>query len=285
MKDRTINHIVYGLAVTAAILTGLFPGQTQGASSCPPPPTGTAPLTSPAGGFGLDGDLLANTPLSGIGDWVPGSSGSGGYVLNSNGTPVNPAITFHLIDLYASSSDNNFAGGKKVDDDPNTWTWVENPVNTKQDINNAAIHFTTDANGHNWAVVSADRLSNNGDSYIDFEFLQNTLSLTTNPGGTSGGFTSAGPNCGRTVNDFILTLSFTKGGTKPGLCVSRWMASSSNACGYDYVDATAALPAGAVFAAVNTTSASVPYGAFGKTNYVTNTFAEAAVDLTALLAD
>jgi hypothetical protein len=38
-------------------------------------------------------------------------------------------------------------------------------------------------------VVSADRLSNNGDSYIDFEFLQNTLSVTTNPGGTSGGFT------------------------------------------------------------------------------------------------
>lgn len=42
----------------------------------------------------LDGDLLANTPISGIGDWVPGPSGSGGYVLNSNGTPVNGATTF-----------------------------------------------------------------------------------------------------------------------------------------------------------------------------------------------
>jgi hypothetical protein len=279
-----LNRIICGFAASA-ILTGLFPSQTEGASACPPPPAGIAPVTVPAGGFGLDGDLQANTPVSGVGDWVAGPSGSGGFVLNNNGTPVNGTTTFHLTDLFNNASDNNFAGGKKVDDNPNIWTWVENPVNSKQDINNAVLHFTTDANGHNWLVVSADRLSNNGDSYIDFEFLQNTLSLTTNPGGTSGGFTSAGPNCGRTVNDFILTLSFTKGGTKAGLCFSRWMASSSNACGYDYVDATAALPAGAVFAAVNTTSTSVPYGAFGKTNYVTNTFAEAAVDLTALLAD
>jgi hypothetical protein len=285
MKARTRHHTVYGLAVTAAILTGLFPGQTEGASPCPPPPAGTALVTVPAGGFGIDGDLRANTPISGIGDWVPGPSGSGGYVINSNGTPVNSATTFHLTDLYASNSDNNFAGGQKVDDNPNIWTWVENPVNAKQDINNALIHFSTDANGHNWIVVSADRFSNNGDSYIDFEFLQNTLSVTTDPGGTSGGFTSAGPNCGRTVNDFILTLTFTKGGTKPGLCFSRWMASSSNACGYDYVDATSLLPAGAVFAAVNTSLVSVPYGAFGSTTYRINTFAETAIDLTALLAD
>src|ERR1041385_3467768 len=284
MKTSTLSHIICGLAVTA-ILTGLFPNQTQGASPCPPPPAGTAPVTVPAGGFALDGDLLANTPISGIGDWVTGSSGSGGFVLNNDGTPVNGTTTFHLTDLFNNASDNNFAGGKKVDDNPNIWTWVQNPVNSKQDINNAVLHFTTDANGHNWLIVSADRLSNNGDSYIDFEFLQNTLSLTTNPGGTSGGFTSAGPNCGRTVNDFILTLTFTKGGSKPGLCFSRWVASATNACGYDYVDATSALPAGAVFAAVNTGSVSVPYGAFGGTTYAPHPFAEAAVDLTALLAD
>jgi hypothetical protein len=50
-------------------------------------------------------------------------------------------------------------------------------------------------------MVAADRRSDNGDAYMDFEFLQNTL--TINPGGT---FTSAGPDGGRTVNDFVLTL-------------------------------------------------------------------------------
>jgi hypothetical protein len=103
MKTRTHTHIICGLATTA-ILTGLFPSQTEGGSPCPPQPAGTALVTVFAGGFGLDGDLLANTPISGIGDWVPGPSGSGGYVLNSNGTPVNGATTFHLTDLQKPAS-------------------------------------------------------------------------------------------------------------------------------------------------------------------------------------
>src|ERR1041385_2739394 len=99
MKTSTLSHIICGLAVTA-ILTGLFPNQTQGASPCPPPPAGTALVTVPTGGFALDGDLQANTPVSGIGDWVAGSSGSGGFVLNNDGTPVNGTTTFHLTDLF-----------------------------------------------------------------------------------------------------------------------------------------------------------------------------------------
>src|SRR5437773_9940503 len=82
-----------------------------------PPPTGIAPVTVPAGGFGIDGKLTADG-LSG--DWLPGSGGSGG-VLDVNGVPVNPATTFHLIDRYGSSADNVFGGGTKWDDDPNTW--------------------------------------------------------------------------------------------------------------------------------------------------------------------
>src|SRR5437879_2658328 len=237
MKARTLTRIASGLAVTAVTLVGLFPVQTYGGLTCPPPPTGTAPVTSPSGGFAIDGNLQANTPVSGVGDWIPGPSGSGGSVMGTNGVPLTAGTTFHLADPFNSASDNTFKGGLKVDDNPNNWAWVTGKPNSKEDINNALIHFTTDANGHNWVIVSADRLSNNGASYIDFEFLQNTLSLTTNPKGP-GGFTSAGPNCGRTVNDFILTLTFTGGGTTAGMCVSRWQASPINACGYDYVDAT-----------------------------------------------
>jgi len=284
MKARTLHHIVCKLAIIAAIPAGLFPLQTYGGTVCPPPPTGTAAVSPPAGGFAIDGDLQANTPITGVGDWIPGPSGSGGSVMGTNGVPSNPGTTFHLIDPYNSPSDNTFKGGLKVDDNPNLWAWVTGGANSKEDINNALIHFATDANGHNWVFVSADRLSNNGSSYIDFEFLQNTLSLTNAPKGP-GGFTSAGPNCGRTVNDFILTVTFTGGGKTAGLCVSRWQASPTNPCGYDYVDATPFLPAGSVFAAVNTSPVSVPYGAFGSTTYAVNTFAEAAVDLTALLAN
>src|SRR5205085_657732 len=73
------------------------------------PSPGTAAVSPPTGGFGIDGDLSAN---GGIGDWIPGSGG-GGNVLTSAGVPVNNTTTFHLIDRYISPDD-NFAGGNKV---------------------------------------------------------------------------------------------------------------------------------------------------------------------------
>src|SRR5437762_1791633 len=264
------------------------------------PPEGVAPVNPPTGGFALDGDLLSNTPTSpspfgpNQGDWYAGTDGSGGNVLNSDatGTPVNSTTTFHLVDPFASATDDNFAGGDKVDDNPNTWNWTLNPVNDKQDINNALIHVVKDPiTQHTWVVIAGDRKSNNGDAYIDFEFLQNTLTTTPLVGGT-GGFSSAGPNCGRTLNDFLLTLQLTNGGTVPNFFVSRWQAASGNtscnpATSYDYVDGTTpvitATPP-AVFAAVNASAATLPnLTPFGTNNYLTNTSASAAVDLTALL--
>ncbi|HXJ76800.1 MAG TPA: hypothetical protein VNM37_28340, partial [Candidatus Dormibacteraeota bacterium] len=106
---------------------------------------GLAPVNPPVGGFRIEGDLQANTPTVGQGDWVPGPAGSGGNVLTSNGVPVNPVLTFHLLDLYNSGTDDNFAGGDKVDDNPSTWAWTRNPVGDKVDINNALLHITTDS--------------------------------------------------------------------------------------------------------------------------------------------
>src|SRR5437762_1735389 len=148
------------------------------------PPEGVAPVSPPTGGFAIDGDLMSNTPTSpspfaaNQGDWYPGSGGSGGNVLNNDatGTPVNTATTFHLVDLYNSATDDNFAGGDKVDHNPNTWNWTLNPVNDKQDINNALIHVVKDPiTQHTWIIIAGDRLSNNGNGLIDFEILQNLL--------------------------------------------------------------------------------------------------------------
>src|SRR5438876_1079039 len=52
------------------------------------PPVGTAPITVPAGGLAIDGDLQANTPAAGIGDWTTGPAGAGGFVLDIAGNPV-----------------------------------------------------------------------------------------------------------------------------------------------------------------------------------------------------
>src|SRR6266571_2682076 len=85
-----------------------------------PPPAGIAPVISPAGGFSIDGNLLANTPDANTGDWLLSTnSGSGGAVLDATGAPLNPTTTFHFIDAYNSGSDNTFAGGLKWTDNPN----------------------------------------------------------------------------------------------------------------------------------------------------------------------
>ena len=205
---------------------------------------------------------------------------------------MDSTTTFHLVDPFSSATDDNFGGGDKVDDNPTSWNWVLNPVNDKLDMNNGLIHVIKDPiTQHTWVVVAGDRLSNNGDAYIDFEFLQNTLATTPLVGGT-GGFSSAGPNCGRTVNDFLLTVKLTGGGTVPNFFVSRWVAASgNNSCNpgtsFDYLDVTTPVVTAtppAVFAAVNASAVTVPnLTAFGTGTYLINTFAEAAVDLTALL--
>ncbi len=258
-----------GLIATAAFTDAFGPG--------------TAPVSPPTGGFAIDGNLEANIPTpTGIGDWVPHTPGTGGSVLTSAGVPIDPANTFHLTDLYDTDED-NFAGGLKYFDNPTTWTWVNtNKAPAKNDINHGLLHFTTDASGNTWLAVASDRFSSNGAAYIDFEFLQKTLSMTGTGGGTKG-FASAGPDGGRTVGDFLLTLSLTNGGSVAGFKVERWEADASVPLGFTYHDRTTSVPVGSVFAAVNTTTVPVSFGAFGGTTYDVNTFVEGAVNLTALL--
>ena len=236
-----------------------------------PPPGGTAPIITPAGGFAIDGNLFANTLEAGIGDWVYSTNypGIGSGVLSIAGVPLQSATTFHIIDPYNSSStDLIFAGGNKWTDNPNLWGWVTSKPSSKTDLNNALLHIGHDVDGNVWIAISADRFSTSGDSYIDFEFLQNTLTRNSN-----GAFTSAGPHGGRTTNDILLSLAFTGGGKVADFFAWRWQ--PNGAGGYSYADVTAAMPAGRVFAALNSNTVAIPYSAFGQMSYAANAFAEA----------
>src|SRR6185369_5020963 len=244
-----------------------------------PPPAGVAPVSIPVGGFVIDGNLLANLPTANAGDWLslPSIAGRGEGVLGLNGNPLNPNVTFHFRDpAGVSGADNIFQGGKWFDD-PKDWSWTMGKSSSKTDIENVLFHLATDADGHIWMVLSADRLSVSGSSYIDFEILQNKLIKTNST------FSSEGPHGGRTVNDLLLSLAFVDGGSTADFFAWRWATNGQG--GYTYVDATASLPAGKVFVALNSTSTAVPYYAFGSTNYSANAFADAAVDLTALLGN
>jgi hypothetical protein len=276
-----------GLCVGAISTSGQSSDLTAGAMSIAAAPTviggGTA-LNGDPGGFGIDGDLLANTPIGNVSDWLDNPGGTGVGLLNLDGTAKDPTVTIQRLD-GVNTADDVFAGSNKLNQDPNTWKWQTQAANDKTDMNNAYVHISSDGSGHRWITASGDRRSTNGTAYIDFELLQNTLTMTTRPSGCSsapcGGFVSAGPNGGRTVGDLLLTAGYGSGGSVATFLVLQWQASGN---GFAYVDITSSLPAGRAFVATNLVNGiSVPYGAFGGTTYVKNQFVEMSVDLTALL--
>lgn len=243
------------------------------------PPNGLAPVIFPNGGFGIDGDLSARLPSSASGDWVVATNlpGTGGGVLATNGTPLEIKSTLHLIDLFDNKDDIIFTGSSKWQDNPtNGWRWTTGKPSGKTDINNLLLHVASDLDGHTWLIMGADRYSVVGSSYIDFELLQNPIARTNN-----GAFTSTGPHGGRTVNDLVLSLGFT-GGQSAEFTAWRWQTNGLG--GYQYVDITASVPAGRVFAALNTNQLNAPYSVFGTNYYQPNAFVEAAIDLTATVA-
>jgi hypothetical protein len=111
-------------------------------------------------------------------------------------------------------------------------------------------------------------------------FIRNTITKTggTDPGGT-GGFLSNGPHNGRTVGDLSITLEYTAADLKLPYLICN--GSQCEAGGYTYVPLEP--PAGTSYAAANAGVIDVPCGAFGATTYQPLQFAEAAIDLTALI--
>jgi len=224
----------------------------------------------PYNGFEIDGDLKANTPTTNVGDWIPGTGGSGQNVFNLDGTAINTATTYRFTDLYNSTGDNTFTGGGKFNDDPNTlWSWTNSKAGGKGDINNVLIHLASDIINNQWLIIASDRLDNTGTSYIDFEFFQNTL--TANAGGS---FTLSG---GRTVGDILLSVEYSNGGSIATVKFYKWS-------GTDYV--LVVDPSTNAFGQTNTNLVDTfTGGAFGSSQYSNYQFVEAAINISAFFCN
>jgi hypothetical protein len=234
-----------------------------------------APVNPPTGGFHIDGNLRANIPTANAGDWLFGWGGTGGFVLNNNGTAVDPAHTGRRIDLFNSNSDSIFTQGSKFQDVITSLRWGTGKPPQKDDIHNALFHISTNPNdGHQWAFMAGDRLSTSGTSYLDFEFLQGTVTMNAN-----GTFTGSGPDDGRTNNDIVLSMRYESGGENTRVLIYRW---SDTTHEYKLIDT--ALTSSFAYAKTNLDTIAVPYGAFGSTTYSAFAFVEGGVDLTQLIS-
>lgn len=235
-----------------------------------------APVYPPQGGFHIDGNLRANTFIANKGDWLTGPGGTGGYVMTDTGVPLDTTTTFHFVDLWNSSNDDQIIG--QANQNPNTdWSWVLAATPAKADLNNVLIYFTRDSIGcHKWMMFAADRMSSNGTSYVDFELLQNTLIRNGN-----GTFTSVSLAGGRTVNDLLFTVEYTNGGSQANIDCYKWDTVSLSPLTFDYVSFFP--PNGSRYGFTSSGGEPVPYMAFGMTTYLSNQFVEGMLDLDAIV--
>ncbi|MEP3205606.1 MAG: hypothetical protein ABJN87_05130, partial [Gilvibacter sp.] len=228
----------------------------------------------PTGGVEIEGDLESNTPTSGVGDWLNGTAGAGGFIFNNDGTPVDPSFSLLAMDLYNTGADNVFTGGSKSFQSPAAWTWTNSSATGKGDINNAFYHLGVENAGTSsskeWIVIGSDRRTTTGTSYIDFELYQETVETNG-----SFGFDTDGLEGGRTVNDILLTIEYGSGGSVANVFFYLWKPVGS---GFDYVlQTTTTINA---FAATNSTTVSTPMGSFGTPTYTPRQFVEGAINLT-----
>ncbi|WP_156129385.1 hypothetical protein [Flavobacterium sp. AED] len=303
------------LMLTAILMTG-YKVNAQGSIK------GIVPVQHPIGGSGVDGDAWAHEPIGSIYENVgdlfdklydpvnnPTHTVNHGVLDLTTGALLYPGSTFFLQDRYQNDL-TIFTLSNKINDNPNTYTWGAGSSPNKNEIQNAGAHFSygdssirggdgvTGAFGDPndlWCLFAGDRQVTNGSSYIDFEFLQKSLTITgatfgpldpatgTAPiTGGSGGFATEGTQGGRTVGDILVTIEFTQGGGDANVVIRKWTQIGTGVYEYVIVPNNAPGIAGNIYCTNNTVTTTVPFDAYGTTpgTYAPNQWAEGAINLT-----
>jgi hypothetical protein len=271
------------LAATACFFGGLVGGRAAAQ---------TQPGTE--AGFEIHGKLLSGSAPLGFtqGDgWAQGLAFQG--VLDDDGQAVAPFNAKRQLDPnWGNQGDGldptKFSGSGNKNDDligpgQEPWTWDGGGGGPrKNDLTNTYFHTRLGpADSHRWVFLGAETRSTSGDSHVDFEFNQVGIDQV---GAASGLLIGQGPDGGRTIGDFIISIDFRQGGGAPDTSLRLWDGSS-----FVLTD----IP-GAVISATN--FADIAHGAGGVWKHFSETGAEvellgtlqlveAGIDLNALGVD
>jgi hypothetical protein len=215
---------------------------------------GTLALAAPTNWLAVDGGIRFNSVTGATYDWANSGAGAahlcpaGAVNLNGAGglfncgrpgagfnPPIAPTLTpvaaadksiisaIFIADGISSDTTScgkgdptTIAGSVKNGDAISTIGAASGSVPDKDDLVNVyAVSHTRSDTGHPEVFFAAERLTNNGESHIDFEFLQSHLGLATVA--CSGKFTGH-----RTEGDLLVAVDFTNGGNTAGATVYQW---------------------------------------------------------------
>ena len=191
-----------------------------------------------------------------------------------------------------SGDPTTFVGGKKNGDAIDTLGYTTGSVPAKDDLGNVYAVTHIKSNDHPEIFFGAERLVNNGDSHVDFEFLQSIVSAASPCTGTFSGYRAEG--------DLLIAVDFSMGGSVATTTTYQWHCNAEP--GPQPVDGTRCDPAGstpvphyqsiaipsAITVGVN--AATIPCGGWvcrdkitgNSTQVATNDFMEGGIDLDAL---
>ena len=187
--------------------------------------TGSPTYTCPAGAVNLSG---------------PGGIFNCGAPGAGSAPPIAPTLTpaaaadasiitaVFVVDPISSDTNPNplcpagdpttVAGGAKNGDALTSIGTTAGAVPAKNDLSNVyAVSHTRSDTGHPEVYFAAERLVNNGDSHIDFEFLQSVVGVVPGVMPCSGTFTG-----NRSEGDLLVAVDFTAGGSLAGTSVWQW---------------------------------------------------------------
>ena len=286
---------------------------------------GAVPVMEPIIGFAIDGDAFAMTcPDEGsvpnmYGDWFFNSDYPNplNSLLDQDGKPWPRIVAANMStfyqDVFRKDGINDptvFATSNKIFDHPATYLVKAGTVPPKDDVQRAAAHFTYGNPGivgkdklsgetfpgeenDLWCIFAADRWKTNGDSYIDFEFNQATITYDE----ATGKFVSAaGPidpldpfylthpyTKGRTPGDVLITIEFGNGGGIAEVVVDTWGLNSKG--NWDWIRKELSdFPVNSIFCTNNLKITPAPWLVYDNGyEYVRNQFAEGAINLTQIL--
>jgi len=212
-----------------------------------------AVLAAPSSWLALDGSMRFIPANGGTYDWAnsgaasptytcpagaenlsgPGGLFNCGRFVNSTTPPIAPTLTptaaaeprivssVFAVDPIASDTASCGSGDPTtvsgVNGDPiNTYVITTGSVPDKTELTNVYGVTHTRDDGHPEIFFAAERLVNNGESHIDFEFLQSTLGLAA---GCSDPRSMTGS---RTEGDLLVAVDFTIGGSLAGATIYQW---------------------------------------------------------------
>ncbi|WP_250436887.1 T9SS type A sorting domain-containing protein [Hanstruepera flava] len=236
-------HVNFG--VDADVYSGLF-------SFSPDSGMGTDDWVQGATGLGV----IDETNAADIAELASGANVSKEFRMSVpvytvvNGDTWIDAVYIRDQNTNGGNMDSNVfgAGDDKNFDDPSTWTIKEGDVPQKNDIIDIYAHLRRDSdavfpnNDDEWAFAAASTRSDNGTSYIDFEYFREKVTYIPDEdevpadNNNNGTIVTGGTDCGHTSYEFdlasgavithgdvILSANYTNGGSVADVRLYAWI--------------------------------------------------------------